>query len=130
MTQGERVRATRKSLNLTLEKFGEKLGVGKGAISAIEIGTRNLTEQMTLAICRTYNVSYDWLVHEEGEMFSDAPDTVLDELCMQYELDDMDKMLVELYIGLSEEYRKEVKAHLKALIRKYNVMEDSQEGDV
>ncbi len=29
MTQGERVREIRKSLGLTLEKFGEKLGVKK-----------------------------------------------------------------------------------------------------
>ncbi len=130
MTQGEKIKAVRKNLGLTLEKFGEKLGVTKVAIFNIEKGNRGLTEQMAIAICRTYNVNYDWLIHDEGEMFSNAPDTVLDELCMQYELDDMDKMLAELYIGLSEEYRKEVKAHLKSLIRKYNVMEDSQEGDV
>lgn len=130
MTQGEKIKEVRKSLGLTLEEFGSKVGVKKQTVSRIENSVNNLTEQMAVSICRTYNVNYDWLIHDEGEMFSNAPDTVLDELCMQYELDDMDKMLVELYIGLSEEYRKEVKAHLKALIRKYNVMEDSQEGDV
>lgn len=43
MTPGERIRSIRKELGLTLEKFGESLGVSKGAISAIEVGTRNLT---------------------------------------------------------------------------------------
>ena len=38
MTQGERVFEIRKSLNLTLDKFGEKLGVQKSAISKIEKG--------------------------------------------------------------------------------------------
>ena len=33
MTQGERVREVRKTLGLTLEKFGEKLGIQKSAIS-------------------------------------------------------------------------------------------------
>ena len=56
MTQGERIREIRKELNLTLEKFGERLGVGRGAISAIELGNRNLTDQMARAICREYNV--------------------------------------------------------------------------
>ena len=42
MTPGERIRSIRKELGLTLEKFGESLGVSKGAISAIEVGTRNL----------------------------------------------------------------------------------------
>ena len=54
MTQGERVREVRKSLNMTLDKFGEKLGVKKAAISAIENGNRNITEQMVKSICREY----------------------------------------------------------------------------
>lgn len=69
MTQGERVREIRKSLNLTLEKFGEKLGVGKTAISNIEVGNRNLTDQMLRSICREYSVSEEWLKNGTGEMF-------------------------------------------------------------
>ena len=57
MTQGQRVRELRKSLDLTLEKFGKKLGVGKTAISKIEHQERNLTEQMLLSICREFNVN-------------------------------------------------------------------------
>ena len=52
MTTGERVKEIRKTLNLTLEKFGEKLGVGKTAISKIEKDERNLTDQMAKSICR------------------------------------------------------------------------------
>lgn len=69
MTQGERVRAVRKSLGLTMDKFGDRLGVSKASISNIEGGNRNLTEQMTKAICREFNVNYTWLVDELGEMF-------------------------------------------------------------
>lgn len=69
MTQGERVREVRKTLNLTLEKFGEKLGVGKTAISNIEVGNRSLTDQMFISICREYNVSEKWLKTGMGEMF-------------------------------------------------------------
>ena len=69
MTQGERVRAVRKVLDLTMDKFGERLGVSKMAISNIESGNRNLTEQMAKAICREFNVNYAWLTDELGEMF-------------------------------------------------------------
>ena len=69
MTQGERVRAVRKALGLTMDKFGDRLGVSKMAISNIESGNRNLTEQMAKAICREFNVNYAWLVDELGEMF-------------------------------------------------------------
>ena len=80
MTQGERVREIRKSLGLTLEKFGEKLGVGKTAISNIEKGNRNLTEQMTKSICREFNVDYIWLTTGEGEMFVDSDDDFIEKI--------------------------------------------------
>jgi transcriptional regulator with XRE-family HTH domain len=71
MTQGERVKELRKSLGLTLEKFGERLGVGKTAISKIENGERGVTDQMLKSICREYNVNEEWLVSGTGEMFSE-----------------------------------------------------------
>lgn len=69
MDEGRRVRELRKELQLTLEKFGKPLGVGKTAISKIENGERGLTDQMILAICREYNVDENWLRTGEGEMF-------------------------------------------------------------
>lgn len=69
MEDGQRVRELRKALQLTLEKFGKPLGVGKTAISKIENGENNLTDQMILAICREYNVDENWLRTGEGEMF-------------------------------------------------------------
>ena len=118
MTQGERVKEIRTVLSLTLEKFGEKLGVGKTAISKIEKNERSLTDQMAKSICREYNVNYDWLMDEDGEMFSDLPQTVLDELCLQYELDDLDRFIVELYVGLPKDVRDGIKARAKDLIEK------------
>lgn len=73
MTQGERVKEIRKYLNLTMEKFGERLGVGKTAISKLENNERNLTDQMAISICREFNVSETWLRTGEGEMFKPKP---------------------------------------------------------
>lgn len=69
MTQGERVKELRKALNYTLDKFGGKLGVQKAAISKIEKGENNLTEQMLLSICREFSVNEEWLRNGTGEMF-------------------------------------------------------------
>ena len=68
MTQGERVKAIRKELNMTLEQFGEKLGVTKTAISYVENNKRNLTEQMLLSICREFGVNEIWLRTGEGDV--------------------------------------------------------------
>lgn len=71
MTQGERVKAIRKALGLTLEKFGQPLGVKKNAISQIENGRNGLTDQMAKAICREFNVNIEWLQNGAGEMFAE-----------------------------------------------------------
>ena len=66
MTQGERVKAVRKSLGLTLEKFGDKIGLKKNSVSQIENGRNDLTEANTKAICREFNVNEVWLRTGEG----------------------------------------------------------------
>lgn len=68
----ERIKELRKTLGLTLEKFGEPLGVTKTAVSRIENGGRGVTGQMLKAICLNYNVNEEWLVNGTGEMFSEV----------------------------------------------------------
>ena len=80
MTQCERIKDVRNSLGLTLEKFGEKLGVTKTAISRIEKGERSLTEQMTKSICREFSVYYMWLTTGEGEMFVESDDDFFERI--------------------------------------------------
>ena len=113
MTQGERVKAIRKCLNLTLEKFGEKLGVTKTTISRIEKGINGLTDQMTKSICREYHVNYDYLIYGDGEMFDNLPETLLDELCDQYNLDEIDRSIINIYLTLPDETKNAIKKHIK-----------------
>lgn len=80
MTQGERVKEIRKALGLTLEKFGEKVGVTKQTVSRIENGVNNLTEQMTKAICREFGVDYIFLTTGDGEMFVDSDDDFMEKI--------------------------------------------------
>lgn len=80
MTQNERVKEVRKTLGLTLEKFGERIGVTRGSMSNIENGNRNLTEQMTKSICREFSVDYIWLTTGDGEMFVDTDDDFIERI--------------------------------------------------
>ena len=72
MTQGERIREVRKTLGLTLEKFGEKIGMKKNSVSQLENGKNSVTEQVIKLICREYNVDPTWLTTGEGEMFVES----------------------------------------------------------
>lgn len=69
-----RVREVRKSVNLTMEKFGERLGVTRTAISNIESNNRKVTEQMFKLICREFNINENWLRTGEGAMFRELPE--------------------------------------------------------
>lgn len=68
MAQGVRVKEIRKTLGLTLEKFGERLGVGKTAVSKIEHEQCALTDQMVKSICREFSISEEWLRTGSGNM--------------------------------------------------------------
>ena len=105
MTQGERIKLVRKELNLTLEKFGERIGLKKSSLSQVEIGINSVTEQLIKSICREFNVDYLWLTTGEGEMFNNLPETVLDELALQYGLTDEEKELTKEFLNLSKEDR-------------------------
>ena len=66
-----RLKELRKELGLSGEKFGEKIGVKKAAISKIESGAVGLSDSTILAICREFNVNEEWLRTGSGEMFKD-----------------------------------------------------------
>ena len=80
MTQGERIKELRKTLSLTLEKFGQRIGVGKSTISDLENGRRSLSEHMTKSICREFSVDYMWLTTGEGEMFVESDDDFFERI--------------------------------------------------
>lgn len=80
MTQNERVKEVRKTLGLTLEKFGDRLGIKKAAVSKIEKGENSLTDANIKAICREFSVDYMWLTTGEGEMFVDTDDDFIERI--------------------------------------------------
>ena len=64
-----RVKDIRKTLKLTQQEFGQRIGITNAAVSRIESGENGITEANILAIVREFNVSEDWLRTGEGEMF-------------------------------------------------------------
>ena len=70
----ERIKSIRKSLDLTMEKFGERIGVTRTAISNIESGNRGVTDQMFKSICREFNINEEYLRTGEGKMFREIPE--------------------------------------------------------
>ena len=64
-----RIKALRKSEGLTLEKFGERIGISNSALSAIETGKNKPSDQTIRSICREFGVREKWLRSGEGSMY-------------------------------------------------------------
>lgn len=66
----ERIKELRKVLGLTQTAFASSIGLTGAAITRIEKGDRNPSNQALLSICREFNVSEDWLRTGAGDMFN------------------------------------------------------------
>ena len=104
MSISERVKYLRKDLlKLTQSEFGEKLGIGKAAISRIESNLSQLTEQNMKLICKEFHVNYMWLKEGEGEVFSTVEKSLIDRLTDEYELNPVQRRIIEQVITLSDD---------------------------
>lgn len=114
-TVNERLHILRTELlNMTMENFGKKIGVSKATISNIENGY-NMSSLICKAICSEYHVNYFWLMKGEGEPFVDFPETALDELCFEYELDDFEKSIIFEFVKLTKEKRAVIVEYIKSI---------------
>ena len=59
---GLRLKDLRNSLNLSQDKFSNKCGISQTTYSHYETGFNLITTTNAYSICKTYNVSMDWLV--------------------------------------------------------------------
>lgn len=118
MNISERIQQVRSSLKLSRKAFGEVLGVSGDVINNIEGNRLKRPEQkepIYKLICQKFNVSYDWLMTGQGEMFEDLPEALIDELAIQYKLDDIDKEIIHAYLELTDDEREVIKKYLKKL---------------
>lgn len=68
----ERIKLVRKTLGLTQQEFGEKLGVSRDVISNIEYRQVPPKELLVKHIATLYGVNLAWLMYGEGEMMISA----------------------------------------------------------
>lgn len=119
----KRIKMVRKNASLTLEKFGERLGITASSCSTIESGKTNPSDQTIRSICREFNVSETWLRTGEGEMYNKLDDdaelnyimesigasdpTIVRILRAYWHLSETDKAAVrKLVDNIVEEYKK------------------------
>ena len=59
---GNQLKKLRNSFNLSQQKFAEKCGLSQTTYSHYETGLNLITTTAIFSICKTYNISMDWIV--------------------------------------------------------------------
>ena len=103
-----RIRALRKAMGLTLDEFGNRIGLKKSTLSLIENKKTNVTEQTIRSICREFNVNENWLRDGNGNMFDSEPTSELDNIFKKYGLSEDDCALIKRFVNLPQEQRNAV----------------------
>ena len=76
--ENRRIKEVRKTLGLTLEKFGERIGMKSNSLSQVENGINAVSSQLRTAVCREFHVREEWLRTGEGDMFEErTPDQAI-----------------------------------------------------
>lgn len=119
---GDRIHTLRKELNLSMEKFGDRIGISKVSVHSIEKGVNNPSERTLKLICSEFNVNYAWLTEGQGEMFIEIPDNILDRLIKEYDLEEDNKPILKAYLEAKPETRKEILKFIHSLTEEINKM--------
>lgn len=117
----ERIKIVRKNEGLTLEKFGERIGITASSCSTIENGKTNPSDQTIRSICREFNVSETWLRTGEGEMYNRLDDDAEFNLIME-SIGANDPVIVRIlraYWHLPEEDKAAVRRLVDNVVEEY-----------
>lgn len=64
-----RIKELRKEHKLTLQQLGDKIGISNPALSNIENGKTNPSDQTVKSLCREFGVREEWLRTGEGKKY-------------------------------------------------------------
>lgn len=104
----ERIKIIRTTLGLSMDKFGESIGIKKSSVSLLESGKNNPSDQTVKLICTEFNVNENWLRTGDGEMFfkPKTKDLVSKAAKLLGEKDPTFEAFVETYSKLNPSNRK------------------------
>ena len=99
---GERIKAIRKALGLTQQKFGERIGVKGNTIAQYELGRNEPVDSVLSLLCREFNVSEEWLRTGQVEMFKQLSQAELAARTVGEALSSDNKFIQSVFIALGK----------------------------
>lgn len=104
-----RFKAVREHFNLSMGAFGERIGLSTSGVSAIEYGTRVMSEKHIKLICAAFpDISEEWLRAGEGEMLLPTPidnQAISARVAREYGSDPLLRAFMTTYLQLDDAKR-------------------------
>ena len=116
----ERLKIIRDNANLSQEKFGERLGVTKTAVSKMELGSYSITDTMIKLICSEFNINENWLRYDIGEMTAVSAASLIAELEKKFKMGDVFKKAVSVYLEADELEQAAIDFYLEKIFKEVN----------
>ena len=111
-----RIKLIRKTLGISQRDFGKKIGISDTAVSKLESGERNPSEQTLKSICREFNVDYFWLTEgADVDMFMKLPNTLMEKLSERYNLNKKSQMVLKTYLEAPDDEKEAIENFLTTL---------------
>ena len=115
----ERIKAVRKAAGLNQKDFGTKIGIGMSAVSLLESGTNNPSDQTLRLICSEFGISRRWLETGEGEMIDPQVSSDIQSITRTMEgLSEAKKRLVRFVVNMPPDLAEAFLAYLNSQTQK------------
>ena len=103
----DRIKKIRKELDLTQQKFADRIGVKQNTVAQYEMGRNIPIDSVISLICREFNVNEDWLRTGQGDMFikpsRNEEMARLTKMLLNEEEDSFKNRLISVLANLTEE---------------------------
>lgn len=115
----ERIKAIRKAAGLNQKDFGTKIGIGMSAVSLLESGTNNPSDQTLRLICSEFGISRRWLETGEGEMIDPQVSSDIQSITRTMEgQSEAKKRLVRFVVNMPPDLAEAFLAYLDSQMQK------------
>lgn len=114
----DRIKKLRKALDLTQQKFADRLGMKQNTIATYEMGRAVPSDPAIKSMCREFGVNEAWLRTGQEPMFAKVPSTAIEELSVDFFLDAFDTALVEEYLHLTPGQRETFRTFFYRVLKK------------
>lgn len=114
----DRLKEIRENKNMSQTEFADFIGIGRSTLGMMEVGKREILDRHIKMICSICNVSEEWLRNGIGEMFTQNDESVLAELTREYDLDSIQRLVIESILQMNDMERQVLKKFVHGLVDK------------